>query len=154
MKLHKTYKGKYKLKNPEKYVGDKDNVVYRSSWERRMMNYFDQTDSVIRWASEPFPIPYYNNIKGRIARYFPDFLIQSIDKNGHKQTTLIEVKPYSETIEPRKRKRQTKKYLREVLTYDINRSKWESAKQYCEKKNWQWLIITEKDVNFNGSLCI
>lgn len=33
-KKGKYYQGKYKPKNPEKYVGDINNIIFRSSWER------------------------------------------------------------------------------------------------------------------------
>ena len=35
----KFYRGKYKVKNPEKYRGDLSNVVHRSMWERQAFKY-------------------------------------------------------------------------------------------------------------------
>ena len=35
------YSGKFTPKNPSKYRGDPTNIIYRSSWERRVMNYLD-----------------------------------------------------------------------------------------------------------------
>ena len=39
------YKGKYRPQNPEKYMGDSRNIIYRSMWERKCMKYFDNNPS-------------------------------------------------------------------------------------------------------------
>ena len=40
-----------------------------------------------------------------------------------------------------------KRYLNEVKTYIINDAKWKQAIKYCEERNWNWRIITEKEIN-------
>jgi hypothetical protein len=40
----------------------------------------------------------------------------------------------------------TKKYLREVATYGINMAKWNAAKEYCDNRNWQFVVLTEKEL--------
>lgn len=30
-----TLKGRYTIQNPEKYIGDTKNIIYRSSWEKK-----------------------------------------------------------------------------------------------------------------------
>ena len=72
-----TYKGKFKPKNPTKYQGDIKEIVYRSSWELKMMKYCDTTKSIIEWGSEELVIPYVSPWDGRYHRYFPDFYIKS-----------------------------------------------------------------------------
>jgi len=52
--------GKYEPKNPEKYIGDVHNIIYRSSWELRFCIYCDNNDGIVKWSSEPVVIPYYN----------------------------------------------------------------------------------------------
>ena len=47
-----TYKGLFKPKNPSKYKGNINEIVYRSSWEKKMMIYCDTTKSVVEWGSE------------------------------------------------------------------------------------------------------
>ena len=54
------YKGKYRPQNPEKYMGDCRNIIYRSMWERKCMKYFDNNPSIVKWASEELAIPYYD----------------------------------------------------------------------------------------------
>ena len=44
------YSGIFKPRNPQKYNGDASRIVYRSSWEARVMNYLDDNPSVIWWA--------------------------------------------------------------------------------------------------------
>ena len=68
-----TYRGRYIPKNPDKYRGDRSNIIYRSSWERKLMVYCDITEAVIEWGSEEVIIPYLSPVDNRIHRYFPDF---------------------------------------------------------------------------------
>ena len=49
---NKYKQGFYYPKNPNKYVGDVDNIVYRSSWELRVFKWMDDNPSVLEWASE------------------------------------------------------------------------------------------------------
>jgi hypothetical protein len=37
---HKAYKGRFSPKNPAKYNGDPMNIIWRSTWELRVMKYF------------------------------------------------------------------------------------------------------------------
>ena len=93
------YKGKYKPHNPQKYIGDPSNIVYRSMWERKCMKYFDNNPSVIKWSSEELAIPYYDSLGKKIRNYYPDFLIKIKNKEGQQKTHLIEVKP-SKDLKP------------------------------------------------------
>lgn len=140
------YKGKYQPKNPKKYKGNLDNIVWRSSWELKVMKYFDEHPNILEWSSEEIAIPYISPVDGRYHRYFPDFLIKTRLPNGNISTTLIEVKPFSQTIEPQKRKRISKQYLTEVATWGVNDAKWKSAREFCKDRNWNFEIITEKDL--------
>lgn len=93
------YKGKYRPQNPEKYMGDNRNIIYRSMWERKCMKYFDNNPSIIKWASEELAIPYYDSLGKRVRNYYPDFLIKIKNKQGIQKTHLIEVKP-SKDLKP------------------------------------------------------
>ena len=137
-----TYKGKFRPKNPQKYKGDPTKIIFRSLWERDCMLYFDNNNKILEWSSEEIIIPYRSPIDGKLHRYFPDFLIKT--KND---TTLIEVKPFKQTIEPKAQKRLTKSYLYEVQTFGINSSKWESAKEYCKDQGMEFKIFTEDHIN-------
>jgi hypothetical protein len=142
----KTYKGRYSPKHPEKYKGDPTGIIYRSLWERKLMVYLDENKSIIQWSSEEIAIPYRSPIDNRYHRYFPDFYIKAIDKNGNITEQLLEVKPKKETREPAKKKRITKQYITEVTTWGKNQAKWKAAEEYCLDRGWQFKLITEKEL--------
>jgi len=138
------YSGRFKPSNPEKYIGDHRNIIYRSSWECRVMTWLDKNDDILQWGSEELIIPYKSPVDGRFHRYFPDFLVRVRTKDGKTKTMIIEVKPDRETKEPKPRKRLTKQYLQEVTTYGINQAKWKAAHEYCLDRGWEFKVITEK----------
>lgn len=140
-----SYKGKYKPINPQKYIGNFNNIIYRSLWERRFMLFCDNTSSVLKWSSEEIVIPYYFYIDKKVHKYFVDFVVQMKDKTGKIKTYLIEIKPEKQTKEPIKHKK-TKKYLKEVFEWEKNKAKWISAQKYAEEKNWEFKILTEYDI--------
>ena len=65
--------GYYQPEKPEKYVGNRNSIFFRSSWELKLMIYFDKNEKVNRWSSEPFSIDYFYPIDKKIHRYFIDF---------------------------------------------------------------------------------
>lgn len=140
-----TLKGIYKPSNPKKYIGNPNMIVYRSSWERKFMRYCDTTDSVKRWASEEICIPYYNPVKKRPAKYFPDFYIEVLTKEGKLDKVLIEVKPLKET-KPPKYKRRTKNVLIAEAMFSQNQAKWAAAEEFCLDNGWEFRILTEKEL--------
>jgi len=143
--ITKTYKGRFTPKNPDKYVGDSSNIIYRSSWECRVMNWFDNNEGIIYWSSEELVIPYVSPVDNRKHRYFPDFVAKMKLKDGSIKTYVIEVKPYSQTRKPIQKKR-TKRFLEESVTYAINQEKWRAADIYCQQQGWEFKVITEKDL--------
>jgi hypothetical protein len=142
----KTYKGRYSPKHPEKYKGDPTKIIYRSGWERRLMVYLDENKSVLQWSSEEIAIPYRSPLDNKIHRYFPDFYVKAIDKDGNITEQLLEVKPKKETREPVKKKRITKQYITEVTTWGKNQAKWKAATEYCLDRGWQFKLITETEL--------
>jgi hypothetical protein len=138
------YQGIFRPKNPKKYIGDSNNIVYRSSWECRVMNWFDQNDDIISWASEELIVPYKSPIDNRFHRYFPDFIVKVKTRDGTMKTLMIEVKPKKQTVPPEPRKRVTKQYVTEVTTYGVNQAKWKAAHEYCLDRGWEFKIMTEE----------
>lgn len=138
------YQGIFRPKNPKKYIGDSNNIVYRSSWECRVMNWFDQNDDIVSWASEELIVPYKSPIDNRFHRYFPDFIVKVKTRDGTMKTLMIEVKPKKQTIPPEPRKRVTKQYINEVTTYGVNQAKWKAAHEYCLDRGWEFKIMTEE----------
>ena len=135
-----TYKGKFRPKNPQKYKGDPNNIVYRSSWEAKVMNYFDQNPDIISWASEELVIPYLSPIDNRWHRYFPDFTLRT--KSG---TFVVEVKPEKQSRPPQVKSRKTKQYIHEVMTWGVNQAKWKAAIDYCKDRQWKFIVMVSTD---------
>ena len=138
------YQGIFRPKNPKKYIGDSNNIVYRSSWECRVMNWFDQNEDIISWASEELIVSYKSPIDNRFHRYFPDFIVKVKTRDGTMKTLMIEVKPKKQTIPPEQKKRVTKQYINEVVTYGVNQAKWKAAHEYCLDRGWEFKIMTEE----------
>jgi hypothetical protein len=141
-----TYKGFFKPKNPQKYRGDPTNIIYRSGWELKLMLYLDEHKDVINWGSEELIIPYRSPIDGKIHRYFPDFIVTKINKQGLKETAIIEVKPKKQTVPPQKQSKVTKRYLTEVKNWGVNEAKWKAATEFCKDRGWSFHIFTEKEL--------
>ena len=140
--MSKSFKGIYKPTNPKKYVGNPNNIVYRSLLERKFMVYCDNNPGITNWASEELPIRYYNPIDKKYHRYFPDFIIKT-DKD---KKYMIEIKPLRQTTQPKTPKRKTKAYMKESYMYVKNKAKWTAAKSYCEDNNMEFKLITEKQL--------
>jgi len=144
--MARTYKGYFKPKNPHKYKGDPTNIIYRSSWELKLMLYLDQHKDILSWQSEEVYISYRSPIDNKIHRYFPDFLVTKINKEGKKETALIEVKPFDQTRPPKRQEKVTKRYITEVKTWGVNEAKWKAANEYCKDRGWSFHIFTEKEL--------
>ena len=142
----KTYKGRFSPKFPHKYKGDPTNIIYRSLWERKVMQYFDENSNVLEWQSEELYVPYLSPVDNKMHRYFPDFVFTAKTKNGTIETFMVEVKPFKQTQEPKPQKQKTQRFLQEVTTWGVNSSKWDAAKKYCEAQGWKFKLITEKQL--------
>jgi len=138
------HKGRFNPKNLHKYKGDPSNIIYRSGYELKFMNWCDKNNDVTAWGSEEIVIPYRSPIDNRVHRYYPDFVIRVKDT-----TYLIEVKPYRFTQEPKIPKRKTKRFISEVKQWGVNLAKWESAKEFCLDRGWEFKIITEKELGIS-----
>lgn len=128
---------------PDKYIG-KYPIICRSSWERMYAQWLDSNPFVVEWMSEGNVVPYFDPVKGKQRRYYPDFYAV-VKNNGKSRKFLIEIKPYKETVPPKNTKRKsfkTKKHQEE--THITNQAKWKAAKQYCKKMGYEFKVFTEK----------
>lgn len=144
------YKGKFKPKNPSKYIGDPTNIWYRSRWELMFMQKADTHPEIKRWASEEISIPYVSPKDGKIHRYYPDFYIETEKSDGERHKFLIEIKPKKQTIKPKQPEKLTQRsrvrYMTESMTYVTNMAKWKAAKNWCNDKGLKFLIMTEDEL--------
>lgn len=147
------YQGIYAPKNKKKYIGNLDQVFYRSRWELLVFRWCDLNPDVVEWASEETVIPYICQTDKKQHRYFVDLYLKF--KSGRK--FLIEIKPESQSTEPKPKKgKKTSTFLMETLTYKKNMSKWETAKQYASDRGMYFQVWGESalksigiNVNFN-----
>ena len=136
--------GKYNLKNPEKYVGNRA-PTYRSGWEFAFMRFCDEHPAITKWASESIRIPYRNPLTGKQTIYVPDFFIAYSDKNGHQRVEVIEVKPENQTI---KEKLGRSRYNQ--ASWVVNQAKWEAARAWCKQNGVVFRIVGENDIFHTG----
>lgn len=141
-----TYSGRYKPKNIRKYEGDVNNIKYRSLWERQVFRWCDSNPAIIGWNSEEVVVRYRCKTDGKMHRYFTDLFIRR--KDGKK--FLIEIKPKNQTVPPKQGARKTKKYLKEVMTYAKNISKWEAAKRFAKHNDMTFEVWTEETIKSLG----
>jgi hypothetical protein len=108
------------------------------------MTWLDNSSDIVSWASEELIIPYISPVDGKWHRYFPDFLVKVKTGDGKTKTMLIEVKPKRQTLPPVQKKRVTKQYINEVMTYGVNQAKWKYANEYALDRGWEFKVITEE----------
>jgi TnsA endonuclease N terminal len=138
--MAKFARGKFAMKRPDKYVGTKS-PTYRSSWEWSFMNFCDNNDNVLKWASEAIQIPYRDPLTNRQTVYVPDFFIQYVDANNRILTELVEIKPASQTILERvgKNKYNQAQFVK-------NQAKWAAASLWCRQQGIKFRILNENDI--------
>ncbi len=148
--MRKYHKSVYNPKNPQKYLGDVDKIVCRSSWERAFCKFLDYNSNVDKWASEELSIPYVSPKDGRVHRYFPDFYLKMLNSSR----SIIEIKPNNETKKPNPPKRQSpkkrKKFMNESITFSVNQAKWIHASKWCKTRNIEFLVYTENHLRRLG----
>jgi hypothetical protein len=139
--------GYFRPQNPEKYVGDPTNIIYRSSWEFKFLKWLDSSPSVTKYSSEPMGIPYYNPLDKRGHVYYIDFFVRILSSAGVEESWLIEVKPNKYVNPPEKPKRFTDKqaanYAYAAKQFIVNQAKFEAAREYAGQKGIKFGIITE-----------
>lgn len=140
-----SYKGVFRPKNPQKYIGDSSNIIYRSLWEFKFMRYLDDHPDVTGWASEELSVNYISPVDKKIHRYYPDFIVKK-RRGDSIEVLMIEIKPSNQTREPIKGNKKSKQFISEVVTYSINEAKWKAAHQYCLDRQWKFLVLTEKEL--------
>lgn len=143
----KVQQGYFYPKNPHKYKGDVTKIIYRSSWEFKFLEYCDNNESVIEYASEPLGIGYYNPILKKESTYWVDCYMATRGNDGSITKWLIEIKPNKYLTPPapptRLTEKQTLNYARHAKAYIINSAKFKAAKAYAAKNNMRFGIITE-----------
>ncbi len=136
--------GIFTPKNPQKYVG-KHAPKYRSGWELTFMNFCDNNNSVLYWASEAMAIPYRNPVTGKPSNYIPDFFVVYQNKYGKQIAEIVEIKPKKQSLIESK-----VASAKDRLVVAVNHAKWAAATAYCKQQGYTFRVITEDDLFYNG----
>lgn len=137
-------RGRFIPKNPQKYLGNPERILGRSSWEFRLFKWLDSTPAVLQWASEEFSVPYLSPLDNKVHQYFPDALVIYKDKYGNLRKEIVEVKPYKETVlTPRATERDKYALM-------VNQAKWKAAARFAEQQGMTFRVITEKALFAHG----
>lgn len=151
--------GNYIPENKEKVIAFNSlgGIFYRSSWEKRLLIYFDHNDKIYRYGSEFLAIEYEKtsvkdgNMVTSKHRYYPDFYYELKRDDGSISKVVAEVKPLAECYPPKPPKNAGKKQLENykyaVDMYNKNMFKWEQAIKFCEARDIKFVIITEDYLN-------
>jgi hypothetical protein len=131
-------------RNLDKFVGKENKAIYRSGLELDYFRILDKNPNVVKWGSEEVVVPYF--FEGKWHKYYVDLFV--IFKNGDKlKKYFIELKPYSQTVEPKVNKRKKQMTMMyEAKQWAKNQAKWKAALSYAEKNGWEFHILTEKDL--------
>ena len=143
--------GKFSPQNPVKYIGDINNIIYRSSWERKFCHYCDINVNITKWSSEPLHIPYWSPIDHKEHKYFVDYYIQVKKKDGTIENWFIEIKPenqYDINMKPKEptgniTQQKIRAYNQKLKTWITNRAKFEAATRYAENRGYRFGAINE-----------
>ena len=130
-KFHRGFFLLEQMKNPNKYIQPQDLTMnskpapeYRSSWEKKFMEWCDVSDKVETWGVEPFPIMYLSPKDNKMHRYYIDVVM----KMSSGQKILVEIKPKNQCNNP------------------INLAKWEAAREYCKQIGAVFTVVTEVEL--------
>lgn len=135
--------GRFKPSNPQKYAGNVNRIMWRSSWELSFMKWLDANPAIIRWGSEELAIPYVSPKDMRVHRYFPDMIVMYKHKDGSIRKEIVEIKPYKETV-PTPRMTE-----RDAAALIINEAKWKAAAAFAQLNGAEFRVITEKTLFHN-----
>src|SRR5271167_527523 len=134
------FRARFIPRHPEKYVGDTNDIWCRSSWEVTVMKYFDSRPDVVRWGSEELVIPYLSPEDNKVHRYFPDFFVEYLDRDGITRKEIVEVKPRNQSEE----KYAKSDYSKAALS--VNDAKWKAASLFCETRGMKFRVLTERSI--------
>lgn len=137
----------FKPNNPQKYIGDVNNIVFRSSYELKAFRWCDSHPFILEWSSETISIKYFDPTTQKVRRYFPDLFVKLQEQNGDTKRYILEIKPKRQTVPPTQSPRKkTKTYLTEARTYAKNEAKWRAAEEFCKDNGIIFKLVTEEEL--------
>ena len=158
------HQGNYIPQNKDKVLklNTQGGVYYRSSWEQKIMLWLDMKSEVFQWGAECLEIPYQmthfdnGDMKLKSHRYYPDFFYRMRLSDGTLKEVVVEVKPMKEykmvqdlnegrmTIPEKGGVKKLKSFEYDLKMAYQNKMKWETMINWCNKKGYDFIIITEQ----------
>ena len=158
------HQGNYIPQNKDKVLklNTQGGVYYRSSWEQKIMLWLDMKSEVFQWGAECLEIPYQmthfdnGDMKLKSHRYYPDFFYRMRLSDGTLKEVVVEVKPMKEykmvqdlnegrmTIPEKGGVKKLKSFEYDLKMAYKNKMKWETMINWCNKKGYDFIIITEQ----------
>lgn len=142
--MAKWAKGRYTIKNPQKYIG-KNQPIYRSSWEMTFMMFLDSNQHILYWASEAIRVPYKHPLTGKQTIYVPDFFVVYQNKFGKQIAEVVEIKPKKQSLIESK-----VASAKDRAIVAINHAKWQACQAYCKQQGFTFRVITEEQLFHTG----
>jgi len=161
----KTKQGYYKVSNKEKYIGDPELIIYRSSWEFGFCKYCDMSPSVKRWSSEPVSIPYYDRVSKleecaklgldpnnpsnwEVKNYNTDFWYEVDTGNGKTEKIFVEIKPSYKLKKPippldNAPLKEQRIFVKNAKEYLTNEAKFAALKGWADQHGSKFYVFTE-----------
>ena len=157
--------GNYVPNNKDKVIklNTQGGVYFRSSWEKKIMHWLDYNPTITKWGAECLRIPYqmthFNNGDSKIKEhcYYPDFYYEMRLSDGTLKQIVVEVKPMKEynmvialnegkLSVPEKGAKKLKGFEYDLKMAYKNKNKWETMISWCNKKGYEFIIITEDNL--------
>ena len=168
--------GNFIPKNKDKVfkLNSEGGIYYRSSWEFKVCQYLDLCADddytgvkILMWGCECIAIPYNKQSVKKASdgvmeykttkhTYYPDFWYKQLRSDGSIVEVVMEVKPFAETIPPKKlpynaTRKQLENFEYSMKLYNANMAKWAHAIEYCETKGIKFTIMTEAYIKRLGN---
>ena len=142
--------GLYKIENPEKYIGDIHNIIFRSSWENKFCAYCDKNPNILKWSSEPLSIKFWNPVDKKEHTYNPDYYIKVKKTDGTIVDWILEIKPSSQykldkkpTISGNLTEKKVRSYNKRMEEWIVNRAKFDAAMRYAKANGYMFGAVDE-----------
>jgi hypothetical protein len=155
--------GNYIPKNKDKVIklNTQGGVYFRSSWEKKIMHWLDNNNTITKWGAECMRIPYQmthfdnGDTKVKEHSYYPDFYYEMKNNEGLLKQVVVEVKPFKEykmvqdlnegnLVIPETGMKKLKNFEYDLKMAYKNKNKWETMINWCNKKGYEFIIITEQ----------
>jgi hypothetical protein len=166
----KYHQGNYIPLNKDKVLklNNEGGVYFRSSLEKKIMVWLDNSKNIRLWCAEYLQVPYQltHNISGvptiKNHTYYPDFYYELVKDGDIIQKVVVEVKPQSEYndailftegkfhIPDNATLHKLRNLEYRFKMAQKNAEKWKTMIKWCNMKGFEFIIVTEDTFKKNN----